>query len=317
MDKGLISIIVPVYNVENYLSACLDSILSQSYKNLEVIVIDDGSTDFSLQIAEKYAEKDDRVKVFSYENEGQSAARNHGLSASTGSYIVFVDADDIILPDSLEIMMAFLKENNADIVEGEIITGVIYKNKIKKSKIVYDVFNNKEAIEKVLYQNKMLPSPWGKLYKSELFENIRFKKGIIYEDLDIFYRIYEKATKLIYLNFPVYFYRNNEKSTINTWRPKRLDVLSVTENLENYIFEKYPDLLPAAKDRRLSANFNMFALCSINKDPENASKCWDYIKQNRQNSLMNPKVRKKNKIGIMLSYCGKKAFNLIARRIYK
>lgn len=316
MNEDLISVIVPVFNTESYLSACLDSILTQSYRNLEVIVVDDGSSDFSLKLAQSYAEKDDRIKVYSHENEGPSMARNRGLEVSTGDYITFVDSDDLLLPDALQILLEVLTHNNADISEGVSIREKVHSPvKIKKN-LKTEIFTPQEAIADVLYQNKLLPSAWGKLYKSSLFQELRFEKGILYEDLNIFYRVIEKCNKIVWIDYPVYFYRITEGSIINTWKPQRLDVLKVTENLERYIVENYPDLLPAAKDRRLSANFNMFALCALNGEKEKANDCWKHIKSNRSSSLFNPKVRFKNKAGILLSYLGKNLFKSVSRTIY-
>ena len=317
MNEGLISVIVPVFNVERYLSACLDSILSQSFKNLEVIVINDGSTDFSLQIAETYAEKDDRVKVYSFDNEGLSEARNRGLSVATGEFITFVDADDLLFPDALKVLYKIMIKEASDIVEGRTIKGKTHVNPDKVTAIKKFNYNAKEAISDVLYQKRLLPSVCGKLFKRMIFKDLFFEKGILYEDLNIFYRIFERCTKIIWVDFPVYFYRINDESLTNKWKVQRLDVLKVTENLEEYIREKYPDLLLSAHDRRLSANFNMFALCSIHGDYGNASQCWAHIKERRQQSLFNPRVRLKNKAGIILSYFGKNIFNLAARKIYK
>lgn len=317
IEEPLISVIIPVFNMERYLSACLDSILSQSYKNLEIIIINDGSTDFSLKIAETYAEKEDRIKVYSYPNEGLSEARNRGLKLATGDYVAFVDADDILLPNALQQLEKFITKEKADIVEGKIIHKKFYKISKPPVKPIYKNFTPQGAIADVLYQKKLLPSVCGKLFKRELFDDLMFEKGIIYEDMNIFYKIIEKCNKITYINFPVYFYRTTEGSIINTWKPKRLDVLKVTENIENYISERYPALSPAAKDRRLSANFNMFALCSIHGDHINASKCWEYIKHNRKRSLYNPNVRLKNKTGIILSYLGKQIFKLVAKGVYK
>lgn len=317
MDDSLISVIVPVFNTETYLAACLDSILSQSYRRLEVIVINDGSTDFSLNIAEKYAEQDDRVKVYSFENSGLSQARNHGLDLATGHYITFVDSDDLLLPDALEVMYNYICMPDIDMVEGDTVKGKIvgtynYSKQCKK-----EIYTPKDAISHILYQNKLLPSVCGKLYKAELFSELRFEKGILYEDLNIFYHILERCNKILKIEFPVYFYRETEGSILNSWKPQRLDVLKVTEKIEDYIHEKYPDLILAAKDRRLSANFNMFALCTINGDKENADKCWQHIRENRRNSLFNPRVRIKNKSGIIASYMGKNFFKFVSRIKYK
>lgn len=317
MESDLISVIIPVYNTEQYIAACLDSVLTQSHRNMEVIVVNDGSTDYSLQIAEKYAENDDRVKVYTQNNKGQAEARNHGLEVATGDYITFVDSDDMLLPKSLEVMIKFMELKGVDIIEGKLIEGIEHKQINYVKNLSSEIFDSLQAIEFILYQRKGLPSPCGKIYRKELFDGLRFTNGIIYEDLDLFYKVYERADKIALINYPVYFYRINEESTTHTWKPERLDVLKVTEDLENYISQKYPHLIEAARDRRLSANFNMFALCSIHGNKENALKCWEIIKKYRKKSLLNPKVRIKNKAGILLSYFGKHIFNLAAGRLYK
>ena len=316
MEGNLVSVIIPVFNAERYLAACLDSIISQSYRNLEIIIINDGSTDFSLEIAEKYADNDDRITVYSYDNSGLSEARNKGLSVATGDYISFVDADDLLLPNAFEVMLGLLQTYDADLVEGKTIREQILENIKSKQEIKVEVFSPKDAISKILYQDKLLPSAWGKLYKRNLFDSLEFEKGILYEDLDIFYKVINRCHKMIWIDYPVYFYRITEGSILNSWNPKRLDVLKVTERIESYIQENYPDLLPAAKDRRLSANFNMFALCSIHGQKKEAANCWQHIKNHRKQSLFNPKVRLKNKAGILLSYLGKNVFNILSRQIY-
>lgn len=316
MSNNLISVIIPVYNTETYLAPCLDSVLEQSYRNLEIIVINDGSTDFSLEILQKYSEKDDRIKFYNHDNEGLSVARNRGLDLATGDYITFLDSDDMLLPRSLEVMVKMIEKYSVDIVEGRVIRGKTHGN-ISPPKIYHPkVYSSQEAISRVLYQKELLPSACGKLYKTSLFDNLRFEKGIIYEDLDIFYKLYDKAIKILWIDFPVYFYRDTDGSIINTWKIQRLDVLKVTERLEEYIKEKYPDLLPAAKDRRLSANFNMYSLCSLYGETEKANECWEVIKSHRKISLFNSKVRLKNKAGILLSYLGKNFFKFFAKIKY-
>lgn len=316
MEGKLISVIVPVYNSEMYLAACLDSILDQSYKNLEIIVINDGSTDFSLKIAETYSQKDNRLTVYSYENSGLSEARNRGLEVTTGDYVTFVDADDILLPNALELLHSELKEFSADIAEGKTIRGKIQGVFKFKPQIASHVYTSEEALSDMLYQKRLLPSVCGKLFTRCLFNDLKFEKGILYEDLNIIYKVFEKCNKIVWIDYPVYFYRQSEGSILNNWKIQRLDVLKVTEKIENYITEQYPGLINAAKNRRLSANFNMFALCSKHGEREHARNCWEIIRENRRHALFNPKVRLKNKGGIILSYLGKNIFSLIARRVY-
>ena len=315
MTDGLISVIVPVYNVERYLGACLDSILSQSYREIEVILINDGSDDLSGKIAETYAEEDQRITLYNFENEGLGEARNHGLSVATGEYVTFVDSDDILLPGALEVLLKVMDSTGADIVEGGMKHGIdLGKYQIKKH--VMRVYTHEEAIGEMLYQKGLNTSVCGKLYKKFLFDDLRFEKGILYEDLNIMYLLFDHSNKVAYTNYPIYFYRDRDGSIVNSWDNKRLDVLKVTENLENYISENYPGLLPAARDRRLSANFNMFALCTLSGDKETALKCWEKVKNYRRESLFNPYVRIKNKGGILLSYLGHHIFKIFVRRVY-
>lgn len=316
MEDKKISVIVPVYNGESYLASCLDSILSQSYKNVEVIVINDGSTDFSLKIAETYSEKDNRVTVYSHENSGLSEARNRGIEVATGDYIAFVDSDDILLPEALELLLNELIKNAADIAEGKTIRGKIQGAQKLKPHIEKHIYSSEEALSNMLYQKRLLPSVCGKLFIKELFNELKFEKGILYEDLNIIYKVFEKCNKIVWIDYPVYFYREAEGSILNNWKLERLDVLKVTEKIENYITEQYPDLINAAKNRRLSANFNMFALCSKHGEYAQARNCWEVIKAHRKSSLFNRNVRIKNKGGILLSYLGRNIFSIIARRVY-
>lgn len=312
----MISIIVPVYNAESYLVDCVESIISQSLKDWELLLIDDGSSDKSVNIIDEYAIKYTNIKAFHFENGGLSAARNRGLDLASGELIMFVDADDMLYPHSIRYLLAALEMNNADFAEGKVIRSKYYKiGKTQKLKI--QVFKPVEAMEKVLYQDCLLPSACGKLYRKSLFDELRFQEGILYEDLDIFYLILEKCQKVAYVSNPVYFYRIAPGSIVNSWSRKRLDVLNVTEKIEDYMSTYHPDLVPASKDRRLSANFNMFALASLNHENEEAGKCWRLICDYRKDSLMNKKVRFKNKAGILASYLGSSVFKVISRFFYK
>ena len=311
----MISIVIPIYNVENYLSDCLNSILKQSFFDWEAILVNDGSTDKSGLIANQYARLDSRFKVFHKDNGGLSDARNFGIDKVSGELLTFVDSDDMLLPDSLKSLYIVMKETGADIVQGKAIIGKnYYYPKVKDLKI--KTFTPESAIEDVLYQKDLLPSACGKLYKTDLFSTIRFQKGIFYEDLDCFYKIFHATNKIVYLDSPVYFYRIVEGSITNKWSPRRLDVLKVTEDLESFISKYYPALFKAAKDRRLSANFNMLVLCANHGVSEQAEMCWNLIKKYRTESLFNKKTRLKNKVGILISYLGYSFFYLLSKVVY-
>ena len=226
-DKNLISIIVPIYNVEKYLKRCIDSIINQTYKKLEIILVDDGSKDNSGKICDKYAKKDIRIKVIHKKNEGVSEARNVGLKVSTGEYIGFVDADDYIEPNMYEEMSDNLKENNADIVICDYNTNDREKQRKTKQEKNHKYTNNIEIISKDEACNKLFFDYscrgflWNKLYKRDILCNagkiILFDKNIkILEDLVYNYIIFQNANKIVYNHHPFYNYIQREDSVLNS-----------------------------------------------------------------------------------------------------
>lgn len=324
MEMPLVSVIVPVYKVEPYLHRCVDSILIQTYTNLEIILVDDGSPDNCGTICDEYAKKDKRIKVIHKKNGGQSEARNVGLDMAKGEYVTFVDSDDWIHNQYIEILYNDIIQANADVSMCTFVrTSDMHcddsaHQKYKNHK--FKIISKEQAIEKTLYQNKLDSSPWDKLYKRNLFDGLRFTVGRIYEDLEIIYQIYDRATILTYTDEALYYYFYREDSTLGVFNQKRLVVLDITDEIVRYMKEKYPAIVPAAKDRKLSANFNMLALISLYKSDDEISirRCWDNICKLRWRSLFNPKVRLKNKLGILVSLFGKKAlmtcFKLFQKR---
>ena len=312
----MISVIVPVYNVERYIRECIDSILSQTFTDWELILVDDGSTDSCPSVLDAYASTDRRIRVIHKENGGLSSARNSGLECARGEFIVFVDGDDALYPEALKQLMDVHSETDADLVEGSFTYGKSVP-KIKRGDYTVKIYTPRDAIEDVLYQKILLPSAWGKLYRKKLFGNIRFREGILYEDLDVFYLLFAECNKIAFVSAPVYFYRMASGSILHVWNRRRADVLDVTERIEKHIAENNPSLLPAARDRRLSANFNIFSLASIHGEKGIAERCWKTICAYRGKSLFDPNVRLKNKAGIMLSYLGKNVFKSVAKAVYR
>lgn len=308
-----ISIIIPLYNSINYLQECIESVISQSFSDWELIIINDGSTDRSGEMATNFALEDERINVFYSENMGPSTARNQGLDHAKSNFILFLDSDDYLFPDALKDLYSIILETEADIVEG-IITRKV--NPKRKNIIKIKEFNAIEALENTLLQKKLLSSPCGKLYKKSLFDSIRFRQGIFYEDLDIIYRLFAVSNKIVFIDKPVYFYRKTPGSRIRQWNIRRSDVLNVTEEMEGFILNNFPQLFPAARERRLSANFNIFCLASNHKEIELADSCWELIKRYRSLSLKNPRSRLKNKLGATVSYLGRDIFSILGKLIY-
>lgn len=310
LTSPLISVIVPVYKVEKYLVKCVDSIVNQTYKNLEIILVDDGSPDNCGKICDDYAAKDSRIKVIHKANGGLSDARNVAIDVASGDYITFIDSDDLINARYIETLYSVLVRYSA------LISSVSYKwaydprEVIEEKSEKYEIyhFNANEAIENMLVQKVMLNSAWGKLYKRELFDGLRFTKDILYEDLDFFYKIYERSENNVHADVPLYFYRKNQESIIGSFNVRRLDVLKVTGDIVEYMKTKHPQLISAAESRQLSANFNMFFLLPYKESEVYANaynSCWEKIKELRWKCLFRKHTSKKNRMGILLSILGK------------
>ena len=228
-----ITIIVPVYNVEHYLDKCLDSLINQTYKNLEIIVINDGSIDNSGIICQEYAQKDNRIIYIEKENGGQSEARNMGLDRMTGSYVTFVDSDDWIELDYVEILYKKITEYQADIAVGNYYsfneTEGMYYFHIFGDSYHEKVYDNVSIFENLYESQEMksfaLISVWGKLYKADLVKHLRFDIGKLGEDGYLNQKIYLLAEKTIYLNKGLYAYRQREGSSSRIWTEKWMHAL--------------------------------------------------------------------------------------------
>jgi len=307
----LVSVIVPVYNGEKYLRECLDSLFAQTLTDIEIIVVDDGSTDNSAEISHEYELRNPaRFKYFYQENSGQSSARNTGLNHVSGKYIAFCDADDAYSPKALEILSAQM--GSCDIAMANISYRKSPSKKWNESPR-FMLLDSNTAIERTLYQHPIFnTSPCSKLFKAELFENCRFENGLFYEDLDLMPRILADCNMIAITSGSLYFYRRNPSSFINTWHTKRLDAITASERVYEFIQANYPALLPAARSRRFSAYFNIFVEACRHKNPDIASHCFSIIKNDRRAMLSDPKVRLKNKAGALASYLGETILRLIA-----
>ncbi len=206
-----ISIIVPVYNVEPYLDRCVQSVLQQSYQNIEVLLVDDGSPDNSGTMCDRWAEKDGRIRVIHKKNGGLSDARNKGLDFAAGEYIAFVDSDDCIAADMVQTLYQALKANDADIsICNYILTDedcVPLKRVNDHPPIEDEVLSGLDAIRKMADNNGryFLPA-WNKLYKKSLFSEIRFPKGKLYEDSFIVHKLYERCNRVACVSYAGYYY---------------------------------------------------------------------------------------------------------------
>lgn len=219
-DMERISIIIPVYNTEMYIKRCLQSILTQTYQNFEIIIVDDGSTDRSIEICKEFALKSRKIKILHIENSGVSAARNIGIRHSTGNYICFIDSDDFIDCFLFEKVISCFTMYNCDMVK---FGATIVHN--SENKIVYDVkncnveiFNTSNALQEYFYGNekKLKVQVWSGVYRKELFKNIEFPIGKAYEDSYVTPHLIVKSEIIVYLDYPGYFYYMRSASIMHT-----------------------------------------------------------------------------------------------------
>lgn len=241
--KLLISIIVPIYNMEQHLKKCISSIIAQTYQNIEIILINDGSTDKSKKICEDFANKDDRIKIINQKNKGVSGARNAGIDIAKGEYLGFIDPDDYISEDMYEILYNLITKYVADISMCS-----HYRVEKNMNSCLYiteelEFYNKDEALKALLIDKKIQNYSWDKLYKKDLFKNIRFPLGKNYEDIGTLFYIFEKITKLVYINSPKYFYLRRESSITETRSETNLtDYINMSYVRNKYIEKHYPEL---------------------------------------------------------------------------
>lgn len=314
----LISVVVPVYNVEKYLNRCIDSILIQTYDNIEILLIDDGSTDGSAQICDKYIKKDKRVKVFHKKNGGLSDARNVGIDISNGKYIMFIDSDDSVEKDIIEYLYKLIIKFNTKM--SVCSHNIIFNNgeKIKKlGSKKEELLTDKECIKRMLYHKDIDTSAWAKLYSRELFYDIRYPKGFLFEDIGTTYKFFLKSKFIAcgYFGKYNYFVRKNSIVT-ETFSEKKLDLLKMTDMMGNDVLENFPDLNKAVLRRRVYARFStlnqMIGVDNVDNIRKNLI---NFIKKNAVKILIDRLVPIRDKIAIILLCMDYKFYELIWKSI--
>ena len=232
----LISVIIPVYKVEKYLSKCIDSVLNQTYSNLEIILVDDGSPDNCGVICDEYAKNDNRIKVIHKENGGQADARNIGIGIATGEYVAFVDSDDYLNKKMYEVLYNLSKEQKADAVfcelqrfsEDEIV------NEDCNSNHEIKVLTKVEALDEILFNDNVGNYLMPKLYKRNIIEGIYFPKGRMYEDVATLFKMIDRTEKVVYTTQKLYYYLYGRVgATTSTFTPKK-----ILDSLQSY-YEQY------------------------------------------------------------------------------
>ena len=240
-----VSVIVPVFNVKPYLSEALDSVLSQTYSNLEVIIVDDGSYDGSNAICDEYAKKDDRITVYHQANKGLSSARNVGLNHATGGVIAFLDPDDAFYPETIELMMNVMKKESADVVICDFQSYQTQErmgsSNAKRTDIECKTINKSEALQ-LIYDKKINTAVWNKIYIKKIWEDLRFPDGYVYEGTYIVLDLFDKANTISFLDEPLVMHRIRPNSICNTHSLKyTMDGEYAVDHFLSYMIDHSPD----------------------------------------------------------------------------
>lgn len=236
-DNLLVSIVVPVYKVETYLEECITSILNQTYRNFELILVDDGSPDLCGCICDDFANKDKRIKVIHKENGGLSDARNAGIDIAKGDYITFIDSDDCVNSRYLEVLIKLCNQYRADIVQVGFTSNKTELAYTQQSKLIIKNFSPHDALINMLRMRDVQVIAWAKLYRRHLFENIRYPVGRLNEDNLTTYKLLLSSKQTVVTSSEkLYFYRVNNCGIMNgSFSPKRYEVLSFEKEIRNYM----------------------------------------------------------------------------------
>ena len=319
----LVSVVIPVYNVEPYLHECVASVVEQTYTNIEIILVDDGSTDSSGTLCDEFALSDSRICVFHKKNGGLSDARNYGILRSHGSLISFIDSDDYVSPDYIMHLYQALVRGKTDIAATSIC---IFREgeppkEPKRDTAEFHVYDACEALEDMLYMRHLEPNAFPKIYKKELFDTIQYPVGKLYEDIATTTKLIDKAGKIAYLDEKDYYYRIRPNSIQTaSFNPKKLDLLDQLNVVKSIVQTKYPSAINAYYSKEQSALFNLYMninRCDIKENLKIADRLWAEIKNNRISVLRDREARTDARIASLLSFSGPSLCRCIYRLVRK
>lgn len=316
MTKDLVSVIVPIYNVEKYLHRCVDSIIGQTYKNLEIILVDDGSEDSSGQICDDYVKKDKRIVVVHKKNGGLSDARNTGVKKAKGSYITFVDGDDEIMSSFVETLYDNIHSKRCDIAACAYVT-----LKKKPARYTYKqgseaiIYSPKEAIVEILTSSSFTVSACSKLYKSDIVKDIKFPIRKLCEDNGTTYKYFLKSKRVCYCPDPLYIYYQNKNSIMRQkFSLKKHDLIELTDKMCSDLQKHYPDLRDVIVKRKIHSRISFLRQAYLDKNIDKSNTLIKNAKQfifdNEAEFKSNKYITKKDKIALLLLKCGDNIFSL-------
>ena len=315
--EDLISVIIPVYNVKPFLPQCLASVFAQTFRNLEIILVDDGSTDGSGELCDALAAEDPRVRVIHQENGGLSAARNTGIDASTGAWLYFLDSDDALSPVTLAHLWTACIRTRADAAVGDFLRFSSEEVPQERRTFAMDSFGTEEVLRRMLLNQGFGHQAWGKLFRRALWETLRFPTGLLYEDYAVLYDVMLGAKKVAAVTDALYFYRMQEGSIMHAKITERnLTLLDTSARVTEMIEERYPALREAAV-RLQVVTYMRFLSDLLETDyhlfPEQQKRILSTVRSYRKEFLRSKEVRKVDKLKLRTLLAGKWLFYLMYR----
>lgn len=321
MNEEVISIIVPCYNAEKYIGRCLESLLNQTYTNIEIICIDDKSTDNSLEVCERFAAVEPRIRLIRRENNGgQASARNIGIRKAQGDYIAFVDADDWVVPDYLENLYELLTTYQADLAQGSYIRTAIEidESYVQPRKEKITCITGREALDRMFSASMAQPDieytiPCNKLYRKCAMEGIAFPDGKIFEDQYFTAMIYYKCRKIVTTDKSIYFYRKNMRgTTLQKYTVKFQDEIEMHERLVKYFDRKGEnDLSATVSARAIPLAIDHYYRADSFADAVAKRRAWLHVLKGYRYYLKSHKVSWQNKLAVFLFLIIPQAFAVL------
>lgn len=323
--KELISIVIPVYNVEKQISKCLDSIICQTYSNIEIIIVNDGSTDNSYKLCKEYATKDSRIKLINKNNGGLSDARNCGMNNANGAYIGFVDSDDYIDKNMYNTLYNNIIKYSADIsiCAYKKVYNQQFDFQNNKDSSYIEVYNKENGLKQLLSDELITNHVWCKLYKRELFNNIRFPIDKNFEDIDVMYKLFDSSKKIVYTNRIQYAYYQRNNGIVKDLDKKSLiDYIDIADERYNFLINKYR-ILQNEIDMSQINNIYMYhkiAAMKLDKsfyDSEIMRKEYARLKSILKNKGKLSKIGLGKRMCLMVLLINRKGFYIFFRQAYK
>lgn len=297
-----ISVVLPIYNVKEYLEKCVKTVCNQTYTNLEIILVDDGSTDGCAEICDELQKTDARIKVIHKVNGGLSDARNVGTMQATGEYISYIDSDDYVKPTYIEYLYKLIKKYGCKM---SLCTHIISHENGNNDEIgdgTDELLSAEKCLERMLYHDVIDTSAWAKLYHIDLAKKFLYPKGKLFEDIGNTYRFFIESGKIACGYEPQYYYMIRSNSIVTgSFNMRKLDLLEMTDQMAEDVVRVYPSLKDAVLRRRVYARFSTLNQMKNTKDHvEVRNDLIHFIKAHKAEVMRNPKAPKRDKFAIIL-----------------